>query len=35
MDQITFETMESNVRSYCRHFPAVSDKAKDDRLYME
>lgn len=30
---MTFETMESNVRSYCRHFPAVFDKAKDDQLY--
>ncbi|WP_340015737.1 diaminobutyrate--2-oxoglutarate transaminase [Paenibacillus sp. FSL K6-1318] len=33
MNQMTFETMESNVRSYCRHFPAVFDKAKDDQLY--
>ncbi|WP_260871222.1 diaminobutyrate--2-oxoglutarate transaminase [Paenibacillus xylanexedens] len=25
--------MESNVRSYCRHFPDVFDKAKDDQLF--
>ncbi|AHM66000.1 diaminobutyrate--2-oxoglutarate transaminase [Paenibacillus polymyxa] len=31
----TFETLESNVRSYCRSFPVVFNKAKNDVLYTE
>ncbi|WP_053375088.1 diaminobutyrate--2-oxoglutarate transaminase [Paenibacillus sp. FJAT-27812] len=30
-----FETMESNVRSYCRSFPDVFVKAKGSRIYAE
>ncbi|AHC19962.1 MULTISPECIES: diaminobutyrate--2-oxoglutarate transaminase [Paenibacillus] len=31
----TFEALESNVRSYCRSFPVVFNKAKNDVLYTE
>ncbi|KAF6614871.1 MULTISPECIES: diaminobutyrate--2-oxoglutarate transaminase [Paenibacillus] len=31
----TFETLESNVRSYCRSFPVVFNKAKNDVMYTE
>ncbi|MHB0880773.1 diaminobutyrate--2-oxoglutarate transaminase [Paenibacillus sp. SEL1] len=31
----TFEVLESNVRSYCRSFPVVFNKAKNDVLYTE
>ncbi|WP_283658061.1 hypothetical protein [Paenibacillus sp. RC343] len=31
----TFEALESNVRSYCRNFPVVFNKAKNDVLYTE
>lgn len=31
----TFEMLESNVRSYCRSFPVVFDKAKGDQLYAD
>ncbi|MUG46291.1 diaminobutyrate--2-oxoglutarate transaminase [Paenibacillus woosongensis] len=31
----TFELLESNVRSYCRSFPVVFDKAKGDQLYAD
>ncbi len=31
----TFEVLESNVRSYCRSFPVVFDKAKGDQLYAD
>ncbi|MCU6339512.1 aminotransferase class III-fold pyridoxal phosphate-dependent enzyme, partial [Enterobacter quasiroggenkampii] len=30
-----FEKLESNVRSYCRSFPVVFDRAKGDLLYSE
>ncbi len=30
-----FENTESNVRSYCRHFPALFVKAKDSALWAE
>lgn len=30
-----FEILESNVRSYCRSFPVIFDKAKGDHLYSE
>ncbi|MVO98792.1 diaminobutyrate--2-oxoglutarate transaminase [Paenibacillus lutrae] len=30
-----FEELESNVRSYCRSFPVVFDKAKDEYLYAD
>jgi len=30
-----FENYESNVRSYCRSFPAVFDRAKDSFIYSE
>ena len=35
MDTKTFETYESSVRSYCRHFPAVFTKAKGAMMYDE
>ncbi|WP_226000099.1 diaminobutyrate--2-oxoglutarate transaminase [Paenibacillus sp. BJ-4] len=31
----TFEALESNVRSYCRSFPVVFNKAKNDVMYTE
>ncbi|MNO13086.1 Diaminobutyrate--2-oxoglutarate transaminase [compost metagenome] len=31
----TFEALESNVRSYCRSFPVIFDKAKGDQLYAQ
>lgn len=31
----TFEMLESNVRSYCRSFPVIFDKAKGDLLYAQ
>ncbi|MCP3810116.1 diaminobutyrate--2-oxoglutarate transaminase [Paenibacillus sp. Lou8.1] len=31
----TFEVLESNVRSYCRSFPVVFNKAKNEVLYTE
>ncbi|AJS57350.1 diaminobutyrate--2-oxoglutarate transaminase [Paenibacillus sp. IHBB 10380] len=31
----TFEMLESNVRSYCRSFPVVFDKAKGDQMFTE
>lgn len=31
----TFEVLESNVRSYCRSFPVVFNKAKNDMLYTD
>lgn len=30
-----FEKLESNVRSYCRSFPVVFDRAKEDLLFSE
>jgi diaminobutyrate-2-oxoglutarate transaminase len=30
-----FEILESNVRSYCRSFPVVFDKAKGDQLFTD
>ena len=30
-----FQTVESNVRSYCRSFPVVFDRAKNARLFAE
>lgn len=33
MDQAIFERLESNVRSYSRHFPAVFTKAKMSKMY--
>lgn len=35
MDTKVFETYESEVRSYCRHFPAVFTKAKGAKMYDE
>jgi diaminobutyrate-2-oxoglutarate transaminase len=35
MDASIFDTAESNVRSYCRSFPAVFTKAKGARLWSE
>ena len=35
MDIKAFETYESEVRSYCRHFPAVFTKAKGAKMYDE
>ena len=35
MNTKTFETYESQVRSYCRHFPAVFTKAKGAKMYDE
>ena len=35
MDTKTFETYESQVRSYCRHFPAVFTKAVGAKMYDE
>lgn len=35
MDTTVFEHHESSVRSYCRHFPAVFDKAKGSLLFDE
>lgn len=29
----TFEMLESNVRSYCRSFPVIFDRAKGEQLY--
>lgn len=34
-DDTVFERLESNVRSYCRAFPAVFDRAKGSLLYDE
>ncbi|MNJ34542.1 Diaminobutyrate--2-oxoglutarate transaminase [compost metagenome] len=31
----TFEMLESNVRSYCRSFPVIFDKAKGEQLYAD
>ena len=33
MDKAIFERLESNVRSYSRHFPAVFTKAKMSKMY--
>ncbi|MEO0490438.1 MAG: diaminobutyrate--2-oxoglutarate transaminase, partial [Cyanobacteria bacterium J06659_2] len=30
-----FETRESNVRSYCRSFPAIFHRAKDSIVYSD
>ena len=35
MDTKTFETYESQVRSYCRSFPAVFTKAVGAKMYDE
>lgn len=35
MDIKAFETYESEVRSYCRHFPAVFTKAKGAKMFDE
>ena len=35
MDMQIFETYESEVRSYCRHFPTVFSKAKGSKLFDE
>ena len=35
MNTKTFETYESQVRSYCRHFPAVFTKAKGAKMFDE
>ena len=35
MDTSVFESYESEVRSYCRHFPTVFTKAKDAKFYDE
>ena len=35
MDTKVFETYESEVRSYCRHFPTVFQKAKGSYIYDE
>ena len=35
MDTQIFETYESEVRSYCRHFPTVFSKAKGSKLFDE
>ena len=35
MNTNTFEKYESEVRSYCRNFPAVFTKAKDSVIYAE
>jgi len=35
LDMQIFETYESEVRSYCRHFPTVFSKAKGSKLFDE
>ena len=35
MNTNAFEKYESEVRSYCRNFPAVFTKAKDSIIYAE
>lgn len=34
-DLSVFETLESEVRSYCRGWPAVFDRARGSRMYDE